>query len=219
MKYLLTLICALTLLTAGTAGANSWPITYQLSGTLSGSYYMNGAFTPIEFSNTPFSLQVGALAINVRPVTTLFSDDLYVVGEHPYTPGAPALTGILSINNVGSFTFLNKLYAADSQWNNMQPGIFEVGTDMEAAIIAVNNPFFENYQLMTHIAPLPVDFLQVGASQFAVSEIGGSTGDLVLTDASSLMFQAEGGVPEPSTVILLGTGLAGLMVMRFRRKS
>ena len=107
---------------------------------------------------------------------------------------------------------------SDSQWNNLQPGIFEFGTDLEEKIISVENQFFQTYQMITAVSPLEVALYQTGFVPFAVSESGGTTGELTLVDASSLRFQAEGGVPEPSTFVLLGVGLAGLIaVMRKQR--
>ena len=218
MKRLLSLLAGLILLTAGTVSAGSWPITYRLTGTLSGDYTMTGdTLPPLTFTDALFLLQVTADAVDVVPVTTFNPDDLYVVGAHPYHAG-PAVSGSLFIDGVGTFTFMNNLYASDSQANNLQPGIFEIGTDQEAQFIDVQHQFFENYQMMSQVNPLPVELRQDGFFSFAVAEAGGTSGDLTLTGASSLLFEAVGGVPEPSTFLLLGAGLAGLIAMRRRRR-
>jgi hypothetical protein len=217
MKKLPLLLVGLMLLGVGSAQASPWPITYELTGLLSGLYTTQSI--GITFSDAPFTFRVMADTADVVAVTTFdpsSPDDMYVVGAHPFHNG-PTVNGTLSIDGVGLFTFLNNLYASDSQWNNMQPGIFEFGTDLESNIIDVQDLFFETYHMITRVNPLPVMLTQVGFSQFAVSESGGTSGELTLDGASSLTFQAEGGVPEPSTFVLLGAGLAGMVVMR--RKS
>ena len=217
MKRMISLLIGVVLLTAGTASAVPWPITYQLNGVLSGEYATGGQSSP--FVTAPFTFRVTADAAEVVAVTTFFPDDLYVVGAATPWYTGPTITGSLSIEGVGLFTFLNNLYTADTQVDNLQPGIFQIGTDTEFTIIDVSDNFFESYHLMTRVNSLPVVLSQVGFAQFAVSEAGGTTGDLTFTDASSLTFEAAGGVPEPSTFVLLGAGLAGMLLIRKRRTS
>ena len=207
----LLIVIGLMLMTAGVAPAVQWPISYELAGNLSGDY--NG--TP--FTNSAFTLQVVADTSNVVAVSWFDTNDLYGVGNYPFLFAGPDLSGSLAVSGVGTFTFANRLWARATQANFLNPGYFALGTDVEDVLIEVQDPFFETYHLLTAAKPLPVSLWQVGAVPFAVSDSSGTTGELTLTDASSLMFQAEGGVPEPSTFVLLGAGLAGLMIMRRRR--
>lgn len=80
------------------------------------------------------------------------------------------------------------------------------------------NPFFSTYQMNSAGTATSVDYQVGSVSEFAVLN-GNSPGALTLVVGSSpLTFQAGGGeAPEPSTFILLGAGLVGMMVMR--RKS
>ncbi len=213
MKKLIILLTGFFLLSTGAAWGTPWPITYELTGLLSGDY--NG----VSFTGSIFNLQLTANAMDVTPVTTFdpsSPNDLYVVGVHPYHAG-PSLNGSLSLKDLGVFTFLNNLYVSDSQQNNLQPGILEIGTDVEAAFIDISDPFFTTYKMMTKVNPLTISGSQAGYSSFAVAEAGGAVGELTLADATSLTFQAEGGVPEPSTFMLLGAGLFGLIFTRRKR--
>lgn len=218
MNKLLSLLIGLIVLATATAQAAEWPITYELTGALSGDYTTTGFSLP--FTNALFTLRVTADTRDVVAVTTFdpaSPNDLYVVGAHPFHTG-PSLLGVLDIAGVGSFSFSNNLYASDSQTTNQRPGNFEIGTDYEATFLEVQDTFFETYHLATAVNPLTVALWQTGAATFAVSDSGGATGELSLTGAFSPMtFQAEGGVPEPSTFVLLGAGLVGMIVVK--RKS
>ena len=211
MKKLKLLLIGLFLFSAGAASASQWPITYELNGLLSGDY--NGT----AFTGKNFEIHLTANAMDVTPVTTFDPSspgDLYVAGALPPFHQGPPVNGSLSINDVGIFTFINNLYASDSQLNNLQPGIFEIGTDLEAAFISITDRYFASYKMMTSVPSFPVIVSQIGYSSFAVSRAGGSDGVLNVVDASSLTFQAEGGVPEPSTLLLLGAGVTGLLFMK-----
>ncbi len=214
MKKKFFLIIGLLVLISGTVSAAQWPITYKVNGLLSGAYQ------GVPFTGSPFDLQLAADATNVTPVTTFdpsSPNDLYVVGDHPFHPG-PSLNGSLSIQGVGVFIFLNNLYASDSQANNLQPGIFEIGTHFEASLLDLSDIYFAQYKMMTAVKPFAISVSQAGFSSFAVSQVGGTTGDLTLTDASAVTFQAVGGVPEPSTLLLFGAGLAGLLILKKKQR-
>jgi hypothetical protein len=137
---------------------------------------------------------------------------LYGVGNYPLVFTGPELTGSLSINNVGVFTFLNTLWAYATSYPD---GYFSAGTS-EDLLFDVFNPFFSTYQMNVAVDIMPVDFYQVGSAEFAVLD-GNTPGILTLTGASSLAFQAEGGVPEPSTFVLVGVGVAGRAYARRKR--
>ena len=76
----------------------------------------------------------------------------------------------------------------------------------------VLDPFFSTYQMNYAVDAMPVDFYQVGT--VSLPYWTGDPGILTLAGASSLTFQAEGGVPEPSTFVLVGAGLAGWILAR-----
>ena len=209
MKELLILLLTVSVLSFGALPVSALPISYSLSGTLTGTY--NG--TP--FTGKNFLLQIQADTNNISAIPGFNDSTLYGVGNYPYVFDGPDLTGSLSINTVGVLSFVNPLYAYATSYP--PEGYFSVGTS-EDVLIDVSNLFFNSYQMNVAVTAMPVDFSQVGVAEFAVLK-GTTPGILTLTDASLLMtFQAEGGVvPEPSTFILLGAGLAGLIVMR--RKS
>ncbi len=212
MTKLISLLIGLLLLTAGAAMAEPWPITYRLSGQLSGDY--NG----VAFLGSDFNLQVTANATDVTAVSWFDTHDIYGVGNNSPLFSGPDLTGTMFIEGVGQFTFQNRIYVMDSQVNSAFPGEFEIGTDLESTIIRGADSFFESYHLMTPHTSLRGVQSQVGYSSLAVFEEGGAPGTLTLTNASPLDFQAAGGVPEPSTIVLLTAGVAGLLTMRRKQK-
>ena len=208
MKKLLILIMTMSLFSFGVLPVSALPISYSLFGTLSGTY--DG--TP--FTGKNFSLMIQADTNNIQAISLFTPSMLYGVGnmgDNPPVFSGPELTGSISINNVGVFTFDNPLFAYATSYPD---GYFSVGTS-EDILFDVLNPFFSAYQMNVAVNAMPVDFYLVGTAEFAVLN-GTTPGKLTLADASSpLTFQAEGGVvPEPSTFVLLGAGLAGMIVMR-----
>ena len=211
MKKLLILLLTVSLLSFGALPASALPIAYQLTGTLSGDY--NG--TP--FTDSAFTLQVAADTSDVVAVNWFDTNDIYGVGNYPPVFGGPDLKGFLDISGIGTFAFANRLWVLADQANSPNPGMFGIGTDMEDIFLKVVDPFFETYHLVTAVGTLPVALEQTGTVPLSVSEAGGTSGDLTLAGASSLAFQAEGGVPEPSTFVLIGVGVAGLVYSRRKR--
>jgi len=211
MKKLMTLLVGLMMLACSAVTASALPITYQLTGSLSGDY--NG--TP--FTDSAFTLTVAADTSDVVAVSWFDTNDLYGVGNYPLVFTGPNLGGSLAISGIGTFAFANRLWVLAAQANSLYPGVFGIGTDVEDVFVEVLDAFFETYHLETAVAALPVTLWQTGTVPFSVSELGGTSGDLTLTGASSLAFQAEGGVPEPSTFVLIGVGMAGLAYARRKR--
>jgi hypothetical protein len=218
MKKLMLLLLGLLLMGVGSVQAADWPISYVLTGALSGEYAYGAESGRLQFVDAPFTFSVTADTSKVVAVDWFGSKDIYGVGNYPYVFSGPNLGGSLVISNVGTFAFANPLWVLDAQADSPYLGDFGIGTDVEDVFLKVNDAFFETYHLITAVSPLEVALWQFGEASFAVSS-GETTGTLFLTGASSsLTFQAEGGVvPEPSTFALLGAGLAGVMVMR--RKS
>ena len=212
MKKLMTLLVGLMMLACSAVTASALPITYQLTGSLSGDY--NG--TP--FTDSAFTLTVAADTSDVVAVSWFDTNDLYGVGNYSFLFAGPDLTGSLAVTGVGTFTFANRLWAWATQANYLYPeGYFALGTDVEDVFLEVQNPLYASYHLVTAVGALPVTLSKTGTVPFSVSESGGTSGDLTLTGASSLAFQAEGGVPEPSTYVLVGVGVAGLVYSRRKR--
>lgn len=211
MKRVIPLLTGLLLLGAGASTSLAVPVTYDLSGALTGDF--NG--TP--FANAGFQLQVTADTDNVKGVSLFAVNDIYAVGN--YTPlfNGPDLSGSLAITGLGSLTFADRLWVWATQGTSLNPGFLGIGTDSEADFLDVQDFYFETYHLVSAVNALPVAAWQPSGVSFAVFDALGVPGVISISGASGVTFAATGGVPEPSTVILFGAGLAGLLALRRKR--
>jgi len=168
-----------------------------------------------EKANVVLYLEADQPGIQLLSVGVLFDDSVFA-----YNPKPNSSVGVPSYVLYGmSGMMSNWLTAVQSTWA-LWPGATPPGTKQ------VNVDWAE----ITFDGTYATGFAKIAELEFEVITTGDGIGDIdiTLTGAGNI-FQVNGnpntpllmryGVPEPTTAVLLGLGLAGLLVARGRRVS
>ena len=195
-RKILILLAAVAVLFCGPRPANADSITYTVSSTATGTIgeaSFTDALVTITF--------VGDTSNVTSPFTGLFVNSVEEV----------AATG--TIGGIGTFTFSDSLAAFVNQFGTYGPtaGIDDLSfNDILDTFDTTSGSEFGSYDLTTAIGPITdASIFNPGTSY------GTCDGDLTFTDMSAnSTFTATTSVPEPSSLLLLGVALAGLVTLR-----
>jgi hypothetical protein len=155
---------------------------------------------------------IGGTSFTDAAVSITFAGNTSNVGVHaPGTYINTVGTATVDISGVGSFAFTDSMGAYVNQ-RNENAGIYDV-TESGDTVVFTHNPAFATYGLTTAIGPF------TGASALNPGLTFGTTDGLLIfnSDSGTSTFTATTVVPEPNCLMLFGTGLAGLAMVRRRR--
>jgi hypothetical protein len=206
MTRLAVIVAAFSII-AGSALAV--PITYTetatVTGTLGATAFTNALVTVTLSSNT------STITAGPAPFTSLLIN-----------PGSATV----NVAGLGTFTFTGPIEVL-STFNDVVTlggsGVLIAQLDNPAGtsvtgILGQQNPAFLGYNLQGPFGP----FTSAGGalSGSDPSALFPTTGGLLrlTSPLSTATFTATGGVPEPTSILLLGTGLLGLISLRRRRE-
>ena len=171
--------------------------------------------TPITYTETAIaSGSLGGVSFTDATVTLTMNGDTSDVADEGGGFFQNIGTLLLDVSGVGTATFTSGSYGVFDNETFSPPAAGGFQFSPNASILDTFDNAFATYDLTTAIGPITgSSFINPGLG-FATS-----AGTFILDSAGDSTFTAVTSVPEPGSMVLLGSGLAGLagMIRRFRK--